>query len=418
LESKDQNQLIVFDVEGVLIPKIRFLLFEVVRRIGLKPFIKAAFLGLLYEVGLVSLKDALKNLYKLLEGLSFERFISIFQSVPLMPGAEDVFDELKKAGFKSAFISSGIPRVALEKLSEKLGADYVSGLEIGISQGRLTGEIWGDVIEPEGKAIALKKILSDKGMSSFYCIGVADDRNNLPMFRLCALKIGYNPDFVLSFKSDHAVKGELSEIVPIIKGKYEESRGRSLSKNSFLREVIHIGGFTVPLVCIYLVNRYMIASLIFLVTALYTLSETERMFGVNLPIVSDITSKAARKSEFQEFVISPIFYALGIIMSLILFPPPIGYVSIAVLTLGDGFASVLGRKIGRVRVSFNKSKKFEGTISGFFFAFLGSLLFVDPIKALFASAVGMLAEVLPTPLNDNLTVPLVSGITLTALTLL
>jgi len=207
-QSKVQNKLVVFDVEGVLIPKVRFLLFEVASKKGLQAFITAAFIGVLYETGIISLKGALKRLYTLLKGFRLDRFISLFEEVPLMPGVEETFKELKEAKFKTALISSGIPKVAVEKLGQRLGADYVSGLEMGVSEGLLTGEVWGDVIEPEGKAAALKRIIDDNGLTPYYCVGVADDRNNLSMFGLCDLKIGYNPDFVLSRKSDFTTKGE------------------------------------------------------------------------------------------------------------------------------------------------------------------------------------------------------------------
>ncbi|RLI39527.1 phosphatidate cytidylyltransferase, partial [Candidatus Bathyarchaeota archaeon] len=60
-----------------------------------------------------------------------------------------------------------------------------------------------------------------------------------------------------------------------------------------------------------------------------------------------------------------------------------------------------------------KGKQVEGTIFGFLFAFIGARVFVNPMQALIASAVGMLMESLPTPVSDNLTVPLVSGLALT-----
>jgi phosphoserine phosphatase/dolichol kinase len=411
LSTQTATKLVAFDVEGILIPKMRFIIFEVAGRIGIKTFIKAAFIGLLYEAGLISVKAALTRLYKLLKGLPFEQFVSWFQKVPLMPSVEEVFGELKQGGFKTALISSGIPTAVLEKLAEKLGADYVAGLEIGLSEGLLTGEVWGDVLESDGKATALRRILDDNILFPCYCIGVADDRNNFPMFKLCDLKIGFNPDFVLSYKSDRAVKGELSAILPIIKGEHARTKSK-LEKSTLIREVIHTAGFLVPLACAYLLSRYIVAFLIFLVAAIYLISETERIYGKSIPVFTSITMSAAGRSEVQEFVAAPIFYALGIALSLTLFPEPVGYVAVTVLTLGDGFAAVFGRKFGRTHVPFNKVKNFEGTAMGLLFALVGSLVFVDPVRAFVASAVGMIVEVLPLPLNDNLTIPLASGLAL------
>lgn len=413
LRSGEENTLIVFDVEGILIPKIRFFLFDVLGEVGLKPFVKGAFYGMLYLLGLTSLKGSLKSIFKLLEGFPCEKFISLFQGTPLMPGAEDVFRELKEGGFKTVLISSGIPRIALQRLAERLGVDYILGPEIGVSGGRLTGEVWGDVIEAEGKAAALNKLLHEENLASYHRIAVADDRNNLSLFQLCDLKIGFNPDLILSFKSDYVVKGGLSGIIPIIKGE-SFTRVKILSRNIVLREVIHMSGFSVPLVCSYLVDRHLIALMIFLVAMLYVTSETMRMLGVRLPIISYTTLMAAGESELQEFVVSPLFYASGIILSLVLFPDSISYASITVLTLGDGFASLFGRRWGRRNLPFHKNKTVEGSLGGFLLALTGSLLFIEPHGALIASAAGMLAEILPLPINDNITIPLTSGLALMA----
>ena len=411
-QSKTQNKLIVFDVEGVLIPKDRFILFKIIGKKGLRTFVAAALFGLMYEIGLMPLKKTLKKIYGLLKGFRLDQFMSLFEEVPLKPGVEETFKKLKEDEFRIALISSGIPKVALQNLGKRLGADYVSGLEMGVSEGLVTGEIWGDVIEPEGKATALRRIIEDNSLTTYYCIGVADDRNNISMLRLCDLKIGYNPDFYLSLKSDFATRGEFSSIIPLVEGETTQTSSHRMSRTTSIREAIHVSSFLVPFVCMYLLNRYIVALLILLMAAAYLVSEVERMFGKNLPLFTSVTMLAARKSEYQEFVASPLFFALGIALPLVVFPEPIGYVSITILTLGDGVASIFGQKFGNVQIPFNKPKYLEGTVSGFLFAFCGSLLFIHPFGAVTASAVGMLVESLPLPLNDNLTIPMVSGLAL------
>lgn len=415
IDLKESCSLVIFDIEGVILPKRRFILFEVAGKRGLWTFLRAVFIGILYEIGLISIETALRRLFRLLKGFSFEEFFSLFRRIPLMPKVREVFQEVKKTGCRIALISSGIPRVFVEELAERLGADYASGLELSLSAGRLTGEIRGDVIKPEGKAIALKRILNileSEGISLNSCIVVADDRNNLSMFQFCNLRIGYNPDFILSFRSDYVVKGDLLGVLPIIKGEPYVKENHKLSKGEVLREAVHLGGFSVPFVCTFLFDRYLVVLLISAVTLLYIASELARMQSINFPVFSFITLKAAGKSEALEFVTSPIFYALGIILSLLLFPTPIGYISIATLTLGDGCATIFGKIYGRRVFPFNKGKKVEGTFSGLFFAFLGSLFFIDPVTAFIAAAIGMIAESLPLPINDNLVIPLTSGIAL------
>jgi HAD superfamily phosphoserine phosphatase-like hydrolase len=407
------NRLIVFDVEGVLIPKRRYLLFETARKVGFLGFFKIIIVGILYEIGLRSLESTLRKIFMILRGLSVDDLFKLYREIPLMPGAEEVFEKLNKIGYRTALVSSGLPKLLVEDLAARLGADYAFGLEIEVANGHLTGEIGGDVLKPNGKAIVLGEILEKEGLSPQDCDVVADDLNNLPMFPLSRLRIGYNPDFLLSAKSDFVVRGDLSEILPILTENALQVPSYSLSRSEIIRETIHMSGFLVPFICIYILDRYLISLLILLTTSLYISSEVARLRRINFPIFSTITWKAANKPEYYEFATSPISFALGIMFSLILFPAPANYASIAILTLGDGFATIFGRKFGSTIFPFNKGKNMEGSIFGFLFASLGAMVFVNSMKAFIGAAVGMLVESLPLLLSDNLTIPLASGLVLT-----
>ena len=137
-----------------------------------------------------------------------------------------------------------------------------------------------------------------------------------------------------------------------------------------------------------------------------------RVRGINIPVISEITWNAANKSELYEFATAPIYFALGIALSLLVFPEPIRYVAITVITLGDGGAHIFGIKFGKTKLPFNKGKNWEGSAFGFIFAFLASMLFVEPVFALIAATVGMIVESIPSPINDNCTIPLTTGLVL------
>jgi phytol kinase len=407
-QPRQKPRLVVFDVEGVLIPKRRYLLFEASRRLSFLSFMRMLWAGFLYELRLIPLEKALRNIFKQLRGLSLDDLFQLYKKIPLMQGTKQVFEQLKKAGCKTALISSGLPHSFVQDLADELGCNYAFGLDLEIAENRLTGQIGGDAIKPGGKALILKRIMMQEDLRPQECAVVADDRNNLPMFGLCATKIGYNPDFLLAYRSSVTVKGDLTEIVPILIG--SEQKPHSFSSRDLLRESIHISGFLVAFFTMYLrLNTFSVAFLIFMVTLIYAASELARSLGVNVPIVSTITSNAAIKPEIYEFVTAPILFALGIMLALLIFPPPTSYAAIAIFTLGDGFATIFGKTIGRHVFPYNKSKKVEGTIFGFLFASLGASVFVSPLKALVAAAYAMIVESLPMPINDNLTMPLVAG---------
>jgi len=408
------NRLVIFDVEGVLLPKRRYLLFEVARKLGLWKSIRIILIGFLYEIGFLSLEPTLKKIFMLLRGLKVDDLFQLYEKVPLIPGSIEVFETLNKIGCRTALISSGLPKLFIEDLAARLKANYAFGLELEITNdGHLTGEIGGDVIKPDGKALVLRAILEREGLSKSDCVVVADDRNNLPMFPLCSLKIGYNPDFMVITRSDFVIKGALSEILPLIAESLLAVPRPALSTNEIAREIIHVSGFLVPFICMYLLNLQVVSLLILFVTLLYIASELARLRGINLPPFTMMTQRAAIEPEIHEFVTVPIFFALGIILSLILFPVPENYAAIVILTLGDSSATLFGKKFGRMTFPFNKGKKVEGSVFGFLPAFIGALIFVNPKKALVGAFIGMLIEVLPSPINDNLTVPIGSGLAMT-----
>ena len=412
--ARKPNRLIAFDVEGVIIPKRRYLLFEATRRLGYCKTLKVMVIGFLYEVGALSLESALKRIFMLFQGLTVDDLFQLYKGIPLIPGVEEFFKKLKGAGCRTALISSGLPTPVVEHLAARLNTDYAFGLQLEVADKHLTGEIGGDVIKSNGKALVLKKILENEGLPRQDCVVVADDRNNLPMFPLCALRIGYNPDFLVSIKSDLVFTDELSESLPHLTGETLEVPHHVLSKSDFIRESIHMSGALIPFVCIYnLLDRHLVSLLILLLILLYTASEFARLKGTYAPLFSTVTRRAALKPELHEFVTAPILFALAITISLIFFPIPINYASIMILALGDGSATLFGKNFGRTVFPFNKRKRVEGSIFGFLFAFLGSLLFVTPVKALVGAAAGMLMECLPTPVSDNLAVPIVSGLVMT-----
>ncbi|MCS7119978.1 MAG: haloacid dehalogenase-like hydrolase [Nitrososphaerota archaeon] len=407
MSGASQYKLIAFDVEGILIPEARFLFFEVAWKLGIKKFILSAFFGLLYKAGFLSLKRAVKLIYRLFKGMHVQTFISFFEQVPFLPDAEMVISDLKKNGWKIAFISSSVPVIALKKLNERFKADYLQGPEIGLDGDCLTGEIWGEVLETEGKALALKRILSNNIHVNPFCVGVADDRNNLPMLEICNIKIAFNADIFVTQISDYIIRESLFELTEFLQSEMKERRvGRNLSPRDIIRELIHMSGFILPFLCISFFDRYYASSIVFLASTLYAVSEIERLTGRNVPIISRITTMAAGKFELYSFVSSPLFYAFAIIGALLFYSETISYVSITVLTLGDSFATLFGKLLGRTKIPFNKTKNLEGTIFGFIAAFLGCLCFTDPFRAFVASFVGMSIELLPSPVNDNITIPL------------
>ena len=419
--TRDKPRLLILDVEGVLIPKNRFF-FEAARSMGIVPLIKVLIYGLLYETGILKLDSVLRRLFQEIKGIKLETLMGIFERISSNDG-QNFFSEVKARNCKIALISSGLPSVIVKKLASQVGADYAYGIEVetkadyayGIEvetkDSVLTGKIWGDVIEKDGKLKILCNILTAEGLSLSDCIVVADDRNNRCIFLPGMVKIGFNPDFIIRVIADRVVNGRLEGILPIIDGKPVK---RSFpSANDLVREDIHAAGFFMPVIA-SLIGVPLVGALIFAVAVLYTVSELRRLEGKNWSLISAVTRHAASQSELNGFAAAPLYFATGILFTLVVFPRPASFAAIAMFCLGDSTASLFGGLIS-TSLPFNKGKTWEGSLAGFFFAFLGGLFFVSPMIALIGAAVAMTVEVLPLPLNDNVLVPVVTGAVLTLL---
>ena len=106
------------------------------------------------------------------------------------------------------------------------------------------------------------------------------------------------------------------------------------------------------------------------------------------------------------------------------FAPGIAAAALAMLMVGDGAAAVIGRRFGRTRWP-NSPKSVEGSLAYAGSAFLVGLAVVAWPAAevgvgtvALGAVVGAAVEALPIPLNDNVRVPFLSGLAMSAVGLL
>ena len=62
-----------------------------------------------------------------------------------------------------------------------------------------------------------------------------------------------------------------------------------LSNSEILRKVIHISGFIIPLICVQLMNTYLVSVGLFLVIIVYTISELARSHELDFPVFLNVT---------------------------------------------------------------------------------------------------------------------------------
>lgn len=121
------------------------------------------------------------------------------------------------------------------------------------------------------------------------------------------------------------------------------------------------------------------------------------------------------------------FYLLGLSTSLFLFDKPIAILSILFLIVADPMASFFGILYGKSHDKMQSNKSLQGAAASFIFCYLITLFFglsydanggLLLLFALCGAAIGSLAELISFKIDDNLTIPLISGLGLTIANLL
>lgn len=98
----------------------------------------------------------------------------------------------------------------------------------------------------------------------------------------------------------------------------------------------------------------------------------------------------------------------GAIISMAIFDQRTAIGALIVATYGDAASTMIGKAFGRHRTIGNYTA--EGTIAGIAVSFFALSTMFSPIQAFLAATIGMLVELLP--IDDNITIPIASGLVL------
>ncbi|XP_039127827.1 probable phytol kinase 1, chloroplastic isoform X2 [Dioscorea cayenensis subsp. rotundata] len=98
-------------------------------------------------------------------------------------------------------------------------------------------------------------------------------------------------------------------------------------------------------------------------------------YGLGLFTNEDLIKSVTREGKPEELLQGPLCYVLVLLVCTLFFwhQSPIGIVSIAMMSGGDGFADIVGRRFGTLKLPYNKRKSWIGSISMFTFGFLFSI---------------------------------------------
>jgi len=194
------RKLIVFDMDSTLIQC------EVIDELAKHAGVGDQVTGITAAAmnGEIDFKESFTRRVALLKGLDESVLAEVAGSLELTEGAELVVRTLKKLGYKIGIISGGFDYFG-EHLQNKLGLDYVFTNGLEIKEGKITGNVKGDIIDGPKKAEILKTIATVENISLEQTIAVGDGSNDLPMISIAGLGIAFHAKPIVKEKAQKAI---------------------------------------------------------------------------------------------------------------------------------------------------------------------------------------------------------------------
>ena len=189
----------------------------------------------------------------------------------------------------------------------------------------------------------------------------------------------------------------------------------SIPKNEITRKILHLFSSIIPLGYLWVVqDREIMVMLMGCLSLIAIILEIgRRKWNFIQTTFNKWFNFMMRENEFQGNLTGATWLLFGSLVTVFTFPMGIAILALLYMSVGDSFAALVGKSfpIGKL---WNKT--LSGTLAGTLSCILVGFWINEslPQEIIILSAVGaMLVELIPLPLNDNVTVPLTAGLIMT-----
>ena len=189
-----------------------------------------------------------------------------------------------------------------------------------------------------------------------------------------------------------------------------------IKEGELARKVVHYNASLIPIIYYFFVDRKIALIVLGVCSASIILAEVLRMRNpLSKNLYMKIFGWMTRSHEHNKHFTGASYVFVGSFLTILLFPKEIAVIVLLFLSVGDPTACLVGLSIGKVKIWHDKT--LEGSlafiIAGFLVTFWipGIALWVKVIGAFVACFV----ELIPWKVDDNITIPLITGIILIVL---
>ena len=135
--------------------------------------------------------QSLRRRVALLRGLDESVLERVYaERLRLTPGAATLIAKCKAHGVRLLLVSGGFSFFT-ERLRERLGLDYTISNRLEIRDGKLTGEVLGDIVDGDAKARRFAEAVNELEADKAQTVAIGDGANDLKMMAEAGYSIAF-----------------------------------------------------------------------------------------------------------------------------------------------------------------------------------------------------------------------------------
>lgn len=154
--------------------------------------------------GEIDFASALRQRVAALAGLDAAVLDEVRRTIVLTPGARTLVRTLRRLGHTLALVSGGFIEI-VGPIAEELGIAHVVANRLEVIDGRLTGQLDGEIIDRTAKARALRMFAVQADVPMSRTVAVGDGANDLDMLEAAGLGIAFNAKPIVRAQADASV---------------------------------------------------------------------------------------------------------------------------------------------------------------------------------------------------------------------